>query len=198
MNRKGFALFYVLVIVSVVFIAVSMFSETALEEIFISSDRYESHVAEYMAESGLECVLYHQKEYAAFGMVSDPEEYRCNDHTTFEAGWGDLDLGYEPPGENRRCYWDDEDNIPVMGLGLKESDYYGTSYVLLVADLPGPIIFRTDNSNACAQINIEVKSRNPAGECSINVRSVGISECDSEGNPTSGAVERTRRFDRVD
>lgn len=195
-RNRGFALFYSLLIVGVILIATSMFLETALEEVFISSDRKESDMALYMAESGINCARYHQENfsYAAFRTsVTPPGTFSCGNSVTFEAGWSNLT--YPPVGPNDDCFYDSSDDL-IFGLGLDPSDYGAGE--TLVDSKDAIVIESTDPSNnACARVTVEIRSKEKDynlgafGECDITIRSVGASECDSSGNPTADAVERT-------
>lgn len=193
--KDGFALFYVLLIVGVMLIATSIFLETALEELFLSADREESDRALYMAEAGVECALYHQREYNAFITLNDPDTYSCNSSVDFDAGWSDYtdpDLSIENPGDDS-CFWG-EDPTPIFGLGLDPSDYDGVNKKLYGVE--DAIVLKSEDSDACSRVTVEVEPvKNDSLNlilCRITIRSEGASECDSDGNPLDGAVERTR------
>lgn len=197
-KNKGFALFYSLLIVGVILIATSMFLETALEETFISSDRKESDMALYMAESGINCAKYHQEngDYAAFRTsVTAPNTFSCGNGVTFQAGWDtpSNNLNYPPVGPDDDCFYDSPQDL-IFGLGLNPADY-GTGETLV--DNKDSIIIDSGSSDACAKVSVEIRSDikdfgfGSFGACEITVRSVGASECDVNGDPTTDAVERT-------
>jgi hypothetical protein len=197
-TNRGFALFYSLVIIGVVLIATSMFLETALEEFFISSDRKESDMALYMAESGINCARYHQDNgyWAAFKTaVTEPKTFNCGEGVTFSAGWNTLEnQNNYLPSSNDDCFYADDEDL-IFGLGLNSSDY--SLPETLVDTKPAFVIESTGDNDACARVTVEIKSKSvdygfgSFGACKIIIRSVGASECDSNGFPKPGSVERT-------
>lgn len=196
-KNRGFALFYSLVIIGVVLIATSMFLETALEESFISSDRKESDMALYMAESGINCARYHQDNgnWAAFNTaVTDQRIFSCGGGVTFTAGWNTSEnQNNYSPGPNDKCFFSEDEDL-IFGLGLETGDYSGNE---LLVDSKPAIVIESDDSDACARVTVEIKSKRvdygsgTFGACEIKIKSVGASECDSNGFPKPGSVERT-------
>ncbi len=198
-GKSGFALFYVLIIIGMVLIATSTFLESALGELFLSADREDSDTALYMAESGIECVLYHQNKYEAMKTLNEQNEYRCDEETVFQLGWGGND--YSASGvfinneEGDSCMWREEGSpLPVFGVGLNHADYDGIEKRLI--DTYDAIVLKSQGSDACAMVTIEIEPLKDLDlnmiMCDVHIRSRGASECDDDGFPIAGAVERTR------
>ncbi|MFP4616907.1 MAG: hypothetical protein ACLFNR_01980 [Candidatus Paceibacterota bacterium] len=204
-KKKGFALFYVILIIGVMLIATSIFLDVALEELFLSADREESDIALYMAEAGVECAVYHQRKYGSFNSLSDPETYWCDPNSSFEAGWSDADDPDIPDiqntdyPDNSSCFYG-EDPTPIFGLGLDPNNYTSSDVKLISSN--DPIVIHNDKNDSCARVFVEVRPRKRESLervfCEISIRSEGASECDSDGNPVEGAVERTRIENRTD
>ncbi len=201
-GKKGFALFYVLLIVGTVLVATSVFLDFALDEMIISADREESEMAWYMSEAGIECAIYYgNRPFRAFHMRSEENTYYCRTDAgpvSFKAGWqeGSYEAGNTLNYEDDQCYWDD-DRILITGL-MSPGDYDHDSEKYRVFGEKEPIIIRSEASDACARVTVVVESRkrgSPGEEmvrCAVTIRSVGASKCDADGYPAEGAVERIR------
>lgn len=204
-------------------IALATFVDTAIREIIISAEREDSHKAFYMAEAGINCVTHHHRSRNfAFSMRSPEQTYFCGqkiiysgsgghiDETidfTFKAGWQDKKEDYDLTDENRdECYYDAEASsadllLPIAGIGLEQEDYF-TDQDLQDHFLaqPEPLIIRSQDSEACARVSVEVLPRpqfDSDGDrtvvyCQIQAVSRGFNKCDEDGQPVEGSVERTR------
>lgn len=201
-EKGGFALFYVLLIVGTVLIATSVFLDTAFDEMIISVDREESELAWYMSEAGIECAnYYNNRPFRAFYMRNSEETFHCRTGVggvSFKGGW--FDESYEAENvlnnDEDECYWDNE-RILVTGL-MSPGDYEYDPEKYKVFGEKDPFVIRSEDSEACARVTVEVVSEKmgPAGEemvrCAVIIKSVGASECDADGYPAEGAVERIR------
>lgn len=187
-NESGFALFYTILIIGVVLIATSIFLETALEELYLTSDRYESSVADYMSESGISCLNNLQTQHDLFLGLSDEDSYSCGDNLVeVEGGWKDE---FVDPDDDHHCHWDNDKTV-IVGFGLDEGEYDSEDYDIVAND--DPFFLELDAyDEACARLEVEARSLSDGG-CRVLMRSVGISRCDDDGEPKDGAVERTRR-----
>ena len=86
-KKRGFILFYVSIIGGAIAIIISIFAASALNETKISRDEAESLKAFYAADSGIECVRFHQNNSYAFNPTTPQASYSCGVGNNFTAGF---------------------------------------------------------------------------------------------------------------
>lgn len=197
-KSKGFALFYVLLVISVVLIATAILQDTAFGEMAISAERRDSNKAYYIAEAGVECALYHQREYKSFNMRSPETVYSCGAtgvETSFTAGIQSASFeSNNVINETDSCYWDSSDFI-WYGLVDDIGDYdLGTN-----VGQHDPFVIWDEDEVSCTRVSVTVISmpRYFEGEigdvvCGVEIRSEAASECNPDGTPAPNSVQRNR------
>lgn len=85
MRDKGFIIAYTIIVVGVVMIMVTVFSNIILNELDLTQSERQSLKAFYAADTGVECARHYQNEYDAFDTTSERDTYDCG-VGTFEAG----------------------------------------------------------------------------------------------------------------
>ena len=97
-SKKGFVLFYTLLIISVSLVLVISIVDSSLNEIRFSGDEFRSMTAFYAADSAIECARSWQNitnavddsinPYSAFDTRNDETTYPCGFGDSFTAGLG--------------------------------------------------------------------------------------------------------------
>lgn len=88
-QQQGFTLLYAVLIVSVVAVITGTIIGSIIKELRISRDEANSLKAFYAADSGIECVRFHQYNYLAFDTDQPITTLNCGIGADFQAGGGD-------------------------------------------------------------------------------------------------------------
>jgi Tfp pilus assembly protein PilX len=89
-KRAGFVLIFTILIVGTLLVPVIGMFSFVVGQIKISRDEYESARALYAADTGIECVRYHQKKTRAFDTSKSQQ--------TIDCGVGTITAGVASPG----------------------------------------------------------------------------------------------------